>query len=97
MLPSASVAAACLATGAPVTPWLAGYLVVWYGAELALAAGCRWPLAAASLPTLVARDLLLPVLWVGAFTGSSYTWQGNAVTMERPLKVKPTLRPEERS
>ena len=97
VVPSASVAAACLAAGAPVAPWLAAYLVVWYGAELALAAGCRWPLAAASLPTLVARDILLPVLWVGAFTGSSYTWQGNAVTMERSPKVKPTLRPKERS
>ena len=97
VIPAISVAAACLVTGAPLAPWLAAYLVAWYGAELALAAGCRWPLGAASLPTLVARDLLLPALWVGAFTGSSYTWQGNAVTMERPPKVKPTLSSEERS
>ena len=97
VLPSASVAAACLAAGAPVAPWLLGYLVVWYGAELALAAGCRWPLAAAILPALVARDLLLPVLWVGAFTGSSFTWQGNAMKVEAAPKMKPTLRPKERS
>ena len=97
VLPAITVVAACLAAGAPIGPWLAGYLVVWYAAELALAAGCRWPLDAATLPAFVARDLLLPALWVGAFTGSSYTWQGNAVTMERSRKVKTTLRPKERS
>ncbi len=93
VIPALSVVAACLAVGAPVAPWLAGYLVVWYGAELTLAAGCRWPLGAATLPAFVTRDLLLPALWVGAFTGSSFTWQGNAVKMERPAKVKPTLHP----
>lgn len=97
VIPAITVVAACLAAGTPIGPWLAGYLVVWYAAELALAAGCRWPLDAAMLPALVVRDLLLPVLWIGAFTGSSYTWQGNAVTMERPRKVKPTLRSEKRS
>ena len=97
VIPALSVAAACLAAGAPVAPWLAGYFVVWYGAELALTAGCRWPLSARTLPAFVARDLLLPALWVGAFTGSSYTWQGNSLKMERPHKVEPTLRPEERS
>ena len=96
-VPGASVVAACLAAGAPVAPWLAGYLVVWYAAELALAAGCRWPLAAATLPTLVARDVLLPALWIGAFTGSSFTWQGNAMKMETAPKLKRALRPKERS
>ena len=97
VLPSAVVVAACVALEAPVFPWLIGYIAVWYGAELALAAGCRWPLAAATLPALVMRDLLLPVLWVGAFTGSSFTWQGNAMKVEAAPKVKPTLRPKERS
>ncbi len=31
---------------------------------------------------LLIRDLLAPVIWVGAFTGRSFTWKGTAVTME---------------
>ena len=97
VLPAASVVAACVVSGAPVVPWLAGYLLVWYAAELALAAACRWPLAATTLPALVVRDLMLPALWIGAFTGSSFTWQGNAVTMQARAKVKPGLRQRGRS
>lgn len=97
VLPSLSVVAACRAADVAVAPWLAAYLVVWYAAELALAAGCRWPFGPATLPALIARDLLLPALWVGAFTSSSFTWQGNAMTMDTAAKVKPALRPKERS
>ena len=96
VLPVASMVAACAALGLPLAPWLGGYVVVWYAAELGLAAGCRWPISAATLPALVARDLLLPVLWVGAFTGSSFTWQGNAMRMDPRAKAKPALTPKER-
>ena len=94
--PVLTVITACVVLSIPAGPWLTGYLVVWYAAELSLAAGCGWPLSPATLPALVARDLLLPALWVGAFTGSSFTWQGNAMTMEARAKVKPILTPKRR-
>lgn len=93
-VPALSLVLACLVAGWPVLPTLAAYLAIWYAAELALAAGCRWPLGWRLLPAILLRDALLPALWVGGLTGSSFTWQGNAMTMAPRAAVKPgALRP----
>jgi hypothetical protein len=39
-------------------------MLAWYGAEAALARAFGWPLRARSPLFWVARDLLLPVLWL---------------------------------
>ena len=54
----------------------AGFVALWIGAEglLARCAGWHWsirmPLAC------LLRDALLPLLWVDAWLGSSFTWRG---------------------
>jgi ceramide glucosyltransferase len=51
---------------AGVLPWagVAAIMLAWYGAEAALARAFGWPLRARSPLFWVARDLLLPVLWL---------------------------------
>ena len=63
-------------------PWAGLGLLVhaWYGAEAVLAHAFRWPLGWASPLSWMARDLLLPALWLGGWTGSSFIWRGNAMT-----------------
>jgi ceramide glucosyltransferase len=59
-------------------------IVSWYGAEAILAHSYRWPLSMASPVLWIARDLLLPVLWLVALAYRGYEWHGHRVHM--PLK-----------
>ena len=54
-------------------------ILSWYGAEALLATLAGWHLSARSPFAWVLRDLLLPALWVAAWTGNSFTWRGNAM------------------
>ena len=88
-VPALAVAGAAAALGWPVGGTLLAYFAVWYGAELLLAAACRWPLGWQTPFALLARDALMPALWVGAFTGRSFTWKGTAMRMEdRPRRAR---------
>jgi ceramide glucosyltransferase len=69
----------------PVAGVMLGYLLVWWAAEMAMAAVCRWPLSWRTPIALLVRDLLMPAIWVGAFTSSSFTWKGTAVSMQGPV------------
>lgn len=59
------------------------FAAVWYSAEVLLARLAGWHLSARSLPAFVLRDLLIPPLWVLAWTGNSFNWRGNAMRIER--------------
>ena len=67
------------AAGALPWPGLAAMALAWYGAEALLARAFGWPLRLRSPLFWIARDLLLPVLWVRAWTLRGYEWRGNAV------------------
>ena len=54
-------------------------MLAWYGAEALLARAFGWPLRLRSPLFWIARDLLLPVLWVRAWTLKGYDWRGAAV------------------
>jgi len=73
---------------AGVLPWtgVAGMMVAWYGAEALLASAFGWPLRARSPLFWIARDLLLPVLWVHAWAATGYEWRGN------PVDLRPSAR-----
>jgi ceramide glucosyltransferase len=62
-------------------PWagVVGMAVAWYGAEALLARVFGWPLRLRSPLFWIARDFLLPVLWVRAWTLRGYAWRGSAV------------------
>jgi ceramide glucosyltransferase len=50
---------------------------VWYGCEAMLAHAAGWHLSALSPLAWVARDVMLPALWVQAWLGNSFSWRGN--------------------
>ena len=87
LIPTLTAAAAAAALGWPVTATTLAYVGVWYAAEMATAAACRWPLGWTTPLALLARDVMMPMIWVGAFTGRSFTWKGTAMKMEeRPRR-----------
>ncbi|WGF88540.1 ceramide glucosyltransferase [Marinivivus vitaminiproducens] len=59
-------------------------VVLWYAAELAFSRLFRWPASPGLVGALLARDLLLPLLWLAAMLGRGYTWRGNVVRLEDP-------------
>ncbi|EKF58681.1 ceramide glucosyltransferase [Agrobacterium albertimagni AOL15] len=72
---------ALAATGAlPLIAPIA-YLAAWYGAEVLLARSYSWPSGWRIVPAMLARDLLLPGLFVAAWFGSGFEWRGNAMTV----------------
>ena len=87
---AACVAWAAPAFGYPAAPAVFGLLVLWYTVELAMVALCRWPIAVASLPAAVLRDLLIPALWIGAWIGTRVTWHGTELQARPRLLVKST-------
>ena len=54
---------------------------IWYGTEALLAAVAGWPLVWRSPLAWIARDLLLPWLWVQGWTGDQFEWRGNPMTV----------------
>jgi ceramide glucosyltransferase len=75
---------------AGVLPWagVAAIMLAWYGAEALLARAFGWPLRLRSPLFWTLRDLLLPVLWVRAWTLKGYEWRGSAVDV-RPAGPAP--------
>ena len=99
VVPTLCAGFAASAYGWSVPGVVLSYLTIWFGAELAMAAGCRWPVSWQTPFALVLRDLLLPALWIGGLTGRSFTWKGQAMQMDDRRARKATeavsLRPEE--
>jgi ceramide glucosyltransferase len=60
-------------------PGVALMMLVWYGAEALLAYAFGWPLRLRSPLFWIARDLLLPVIWVRGWAVRRYDWRGHAV------------------
>jgi ceramide glucosyltransferase len=52
---------------------------IWYGAEALLASAAGWHFSRWSLCALLARDLLMPVLWAMSWVGNDFTWRGNSM------------------
>ena len=53
------------------------FAMLWYGAEMLLLAKAGWHYSRYSLACAILRDLMLPVLYVNAWLGSSFEWRGN--------------------
>jgi ceramide glucosyltransferase len=52
------------------------FLALWFGAEAALARWAGWHWSIRMPLACLLRDALLPLLWVDAWLGSSFTWRG---------------------
>jgi ceramide glucosyltransferase len=80
------LALGCGLAGAAVLPWggVVAMMLLWYGAEALLAYAYAWPLRLRTPLYWIARDLLLPVLWISGWTVRRYQWRGHAI------EVRPT-------
>ena len=76
---------ACVAPALGLPPGLSAVSLgaVWYGGEMLLAAAAGWHLSALYPLYGLARDLLLPVLFVSALRGDDFVWRGNEMQVER--------------
>ena len=80
--------AAALASEFLHVPMLAAVMATalcWYGAEAVLARSAGWHQSWRSPIAALARDVMLPALWVHAWAGSSFTWRGNEIVADRTL------------
>jgi ceramide glucosyltransferase len=53
-----------------------------YGAEAILAFVAGWPLSWRSPVAWLARDVILPFLWAGGWSGRNVRWRGNAMDVD---------------
>jgi len=81
--PAIAVALVATELGQPVAPALAGFAVLWYGAEYGLARLAGWHVSWRSPVCAIARDLLMPALFVMGWTGTAFVWRGNAMQVAR--------------
>jgi len=79
-----AVAVACLAVALHWPPALCvlGFAALWYGAEMLLSLAAGWHVPALYPLYGVLRDLMLPVLFVGALRGNGFVWRGNVMQVE---------------
>jgi len=74
------LALAVLALMGMVSGWsLLALAVLWYGAELGLAAIHGWPHGPRDLAAMLVRDAMLPALWVATFAARGFSWRGTAM------------------
>ena len=64
------------------------FTAAWYMPELLLLRVAGWP---RSLPALLLRDMLLPLIFIAGCAGSSFEWHGKVMTASRGAKASPRL------
>ena len=87
LLPIACGAIAADGAGLNAAAAAVSLAVVWYGCEALLARLSGWHLSAQSALAWMCRDLLIPVFWVAAWTGSSFSWRGNEMRATRGVEA----------
>jgi ceramide glucosyltransferase len=64
-----------------------------YGAEAILAAVAGWPLSWRSPAALLVRDVILPFLWAGGWSGRNVTWRGNDMDVDEGVFLQAESEP----
>jgi ceramide glucosyltransferase len=95
VLPMIALAIVAPAFGLPAAASLVTFGMLWYGSETLLAAIVGWHVSARYPLVCLARDALLPVLFVSALQGDDFTWRGNEMQVERlrPRGMMARVRP----
>jgi ceramide glucosyltransferase len=95
VLPMIALALVAPAVGLPPVLRVISLAAAWYGGEMLLAAAAGWHLSLLYPLYGLARDLLLPVLFVGALHGDDFVWRGNEMQVERmrPRRMMALMRP----
>jgi len=95
LLPMIALGFVCAVLGWPVGLSVGVLGTLWYGGEMLLAAAAGWHSSAFYPLYGLARDLLLPVLFVSALRGDDFVWRGNEMQVERmrPRGMRALVRP----
>ncbi len=83
LVPMFAAAAAASAMEMDAVASVTAAAALWYGAEAALAWIAGWHFSWRSPAAWLARDLLLPALWIEGLVGDGFTWRGNDMTVAR--------------
>jgi ceramide glucosyltransferase len=63
-------------------------LLIWIGSELSLARLMRWHVSLTAPFAMIARDVLIPVIWVAGLVSDGFEWQGHQMKARRePLEA----------
>jgi ceramide glucosyltransferase len=71
------------AMGVIPAPLVLLLIIGWYGTEWALAYVAGWPRTIRDVAMWALRDLLIPLLWVMGWAGSSFEWRGHTMTTDQ--------------
>jgi ceramide glucosyltransferase len=95
VLPALALAAVIHSFGLSVAVGIVPFALFWYGAETLLAVVAGWHASARYPLVCLARDALLPVLFVMALQGDEFVWRGNEMQVERlrPRGMMALVRP----
>lgn len=64
-------------------PFAFGLMALWFGAEMLLARLMRWRLNVSMPLCMLARDLMLPLIWCIGLVSRNFEWQGHRMTADR--------------
>jgi ceramide glucosyltransferase len=95
VLPMIALAIVAPTVGLPAAATVLSFSVLWYGSETLLAAIVGWHVSARYPLICLARDALLPVLFISALQGDDFVWRGNEMQVERlrPRGMMARMRP----
>lgn len=80
-VPALAAAHVGASVGLPAVAAAAGAIAVMHATEAVLARAAGWPLSLRSPLAWLARDVMIPAIWVLAWFRNRYAWRGNAVDM----------------
>lgn len=76
-----------LATHRDIAATIAILWLSWFGLEWALARTAGWPSSLRMIAASIARDLMLPLIWLQGWRNRGFVWRGH--TMARPEALRP--------
>lgn len=79
LLPLAAIAAVADNCDVSVPTAVAGLAALWYGAEMLLTSLAGWHLSWRLPLAAIARDVLLPALWIAGWRRTGFVWRGTAM------------------
>lgn len=81
VVPTLMVTAGLALTGGDLA-LIAGFLGLWYLAEVLVAKAAGWPIGPRDVPALLLRDLLIPAIWGATFLRRGFEWRGTPMGSE---------------
>ncbi len=75
-VPGLAVLLGLAAAGAAPIGLAAGFLVLWYGAEIVFGRTLGLAISPRDLAAMILRDLLQPALWAATFARRGFAWRG---------------------